>query len=542
MNKKGGVFLKIPIRYFVLSIILFLVFNFTLLVTAFDTSEITIEPSILSMSGLNGDTFVSSVEFFNTNLTEDAAFNIIYDAPGLSIAPSSIQIDANDSIIIGIFYAFQENVASGNITFEWEGTDIKANVSIDEEVDEPLPPGDGSLDYFPKPPKSGYNIAFYFTGSNPVQDASGFLYCNGYVHSVDMHGGFGVALLHKDAYGPATLFLFGNFAGSKQVTETFDIERSVGKILSVNVPSTSTIGSELTATITYGGEAYGGQDVHIEGPDDEQETQTADNQGKVYFTVTKEGRWKIIANGEGQLATATVNVDYGVLALGLAEDIDENPISVGDMMTIVTEEGANVEVTIDGDFVADYDAPVNGLITLPIIVGGNYVLDGRLDNKRGKFTFYISPQANIQLVNILNMMPVTKIIKDEKYRIEVTDTNGNALIGVESIWIMTPYGTKELLPLMDGVGTWSPFLTGSYMFSLDATSATAQTAKVFIVGTLGGLPGAGAMLMIIIFTIIIFLSLVVIYSKKKGIPLDLMFKSITSMKIFKKKPKIELPF
>ena len=530
--------MKVLLRMFLIGILFFVSF---LCVQTVLAEDVSVDPERIFISGDLGETITDSITITNHNLSEDYTVVIIEEVLGLTIIPESITVDANESVVLGVFYTFQQSIVSGNITFDFNGLDLLVNLTIDELGQEGDGDGEASdigIGFLPNPPQSGGTIAIYFTGKNNSLSASGFLYCNGFVYNVDMEKGFGVVDVDQNAFGQATLYLFGKDLQESYVTTVFSIEKGTGKSLMVNVPETATIDDEITAVVTYGGTVYTGHDVTVESPDETVETFITDNNGKIYFDVWDEGRWKIIATGEGQIATGIINVEYGHLALSLVEDIDTEPLEVGDVVTIVTEEGAYIEVFIDGEQIADYTAPSDGFISLSLLQGGNYALKGQMESKRGDFSFYVPPQAQIKLFDFETRLPVEKVEKQKKYIVEITDSKGNLLNEMEEAEINNPIGTKEILPLEDGKGTWFPLISGSFMLSVDETSKTAGTSKHVIVYE-PGLPAAEATVVVLLGVILVFMALLFVYSKKKKLPFDLILKSIIHP--FKKKKKIELP-
>lgn len=393
------------------------------------------------------------------------------------------------------------------------------------------------IEIFPSPPKSGSSVAIYFTNESAGLSADGFLHVNSFIYRVEMEDGFGIVELDREAYGHATLYLFGSAITEEDSTKEFDIEKGIGKDLRVSITGTATINSDVTATVTYGGSSYGSQEVSVTSPSDEMDTYITDNQGGIEFKVDEIGKWRIMLMAEGQIATGSVTAEYGLLPLGI---IEEDPPQVGDSITIVTEPEAHIEVFIDAEIDGDYIASGDGFISLSIIKGGRYSLEGRLGNLRGKYSFQVPEKAVINILDPATRTLVEQVENKKRYIIEVTNPAGRLIEDAESLWIANPMGTKELLPLTDGVGTWNTYQIGSYMLSVDDTSSYASNSRYVLirppVGEFGWVTG----ILVAVFSLFILLGLLIVYSKKRGIPLKLVLNSISGL-IFRKSKRQELP-
>jgi len=509
------------------------------LVQCVSANDVTFEPDRIPISGEKGTTIVKELTVTNNNQTNSTDVRILTDAEGLTIFPDNVTLDANESVDIGIIYTLQTNVTYGNITFEWVGVDIVATVTVDEEENggEEPPPVQAPVEIFPSPAKSGSSIAIFFTDESAGLSANGFLHVNGFIYRVEMEGGFGIVELDKDAYGPATLYLFGSAIMESDSTKNFDIAKGIGKDLRVSIAETATVNDDVAATVTYGGSPYGNQDVSVTSPSDVMETHITDNQGRIEFKVDEIGKWRVMLTAEGQIATGSVNVDYGILPLGI---IEEDPPQVGDTITIVTEPEAHVEVFIDAEIDSDYVASGDGFIPLSIVRGGRYSLEGRLGNLRGKYSFQVPAKANINILDPVTRMPVDQVENEKRYIIEVTNSAGHPIEDADSLWIANPMGTKELLPLTSGVGTWNPYQTGSYILSVDDTSSCAGNSRYVLIRPPAGEFGWTTGVLVAFLSLFTILGLLVVYSKKRGIPLKLVLNSISGS-IFHRRKRPELP-
>ena len=523
-----------------LNILLVAIFAISIcLIQCVSANDVTFEPERIPISGEEGTTIVEKLTITNNNQTDSVNVSISTDSEGLTFFPPDFVIlEANESEDIAIIYTFQTNVSYGNITFEWAGVDIVANVTIDEENGGEEPPlVQAPVEIFPSPPKSGSSIAIYFTNESAGLSADGFLHVNGFIYRVEMEDGFGIVELDKEAFGHATLYLFGSAITEEDSTKEFDIEKGIGKDLRVSITGTATINSDVTATVTYGGNPYGSQEVSVTSPSDEMDVYITDNQGRIEFKVEEIGKWRVMLTAEGQIATGSVNVDYGVLPLGI---IEEDPPQVGDSITIVTEPEAHIEVFINAEIEGDYIASGDGFISLSIVKGGRYSLEGRLGNLRGKYSFQVPEKANINILDPITRMPVEQVENKKRYIVEVTNPAGHPIEDAESLWIANPRGTKELLPLTDGVGTWNTYQTGSYMLSVDDTSSYASNSRYVLIRPPAGEFGWGTGILVAFISLFMILGLLVIYSKKRGIPLKLVLNSISSS-ISRKSKRPELP-
>lgn len=510
------------------------------LVQCISANDVTFEPESIFISGEKGTTIVESLNITNTNLTDSVDVNISTDAEGLTFFPDFVTLEPGDSVDIGIIYTLQTDVTYGNITFEWVGVDIVATVTIDEEENggEEPPPVQAPVEIFPSPAKSGSSIAIFFTDESAGLGADGFLHVNGFIYRVEMEGGFGIVELDRDAYGQATLYLFGSAIMESDSTKTFDIEKGTGKDLNVDITETATINDDVAATVSYGGDPYGSQEVSVTSPSAEVETYITDNQGRIEFNVDEIGRWRVMLTAEGQIATGHVTVDYGILPLGIVE---EEPPQVGDIITIVTDPEAHIEVFIDGEINGDFVASGDGFIPLSIVRGGRYSLEGRLGNLRGKYSFQVPAKANINILDPITRTPVERVENKKRYIVEVTNSAGQLIEDAESVWIANPLGTKELIPLIGGIGTWNPYQTGSYMLSVDDTASCAGNSRYVLIRPPAGEFEWTTGVLVAVLSLFMIFCLLIIYSKKRGIPLKLVLNSISGTFFNKKRKRPELP-
>ena len=509
------------------------------LVQCVSANEVIFEPERIPISGEKGTTIVEKLTITNNNQTNSVNVSILTDSEELTILPSFVTLEVNESVDISIIYTLQTDVAYGNITFEWADVDIVATVTIDEGGNGAgeLPPVQAPVEIFPSPPKSGSSIAIYFTNESAGLSADGFLHVNSFIYRVEMEDGFGIVALDREAYGHATLYLFGSAITEEDSTKEFDIEKGIGKDLRVSITETATINSDVTATVTYGGSPYGSQEASVTSPSDEMDAYITDNQGRIEFKVDEIGKWRIMLMAEGQIATGSVTAEYGLLPLGI---IEEDPPQVGDSITIVTEPEAHIEVFINAEIDGDYIASGDGFIPLSIVKGGRYSLEGRLGNLRGKYSFQVPEKANINILDPATRMPVEPVENKKRYIIEVTNPAGRLIEDAESLWIANPRGTKELLPLTDGVGTWNTYQTGSYMLSVDDTSSYASNSRYVLIRPPVGEFGWATGILVVVLSLLVLLGLLVVYSKKRGIPLKLVLNSISGS-IFHKSKRQELP-
>ena len=519
---------------------LFILFILSIcLVQCVSATDITFEPKHIFISGEKGTIITDTLNVTNNNQNDSIEVTFLTDATGLSFFPTVITIGANKSVDVNVFYMLQTNVTYGNITFTLFGDGITGIVTIDEEGDGEEPPTvQAPVEIFPSPATSGSSLAIYFTGDSTGLSADGFLSVRTFIYRVEMRNGFGIVDLEKDAYGPATLYLFGSTIQEGDSKKEFEIGKGTGKDLNVYITGTATINDDVAATVSYGGDPYGNLEVKVTSPSDEIETYITDNQGRAEFEVNEIGKWRVMVSAEGQMATGSVDVDYGVLPLGIVEE--ELP-QVGDTITIVTDAEAYVEVVIDAVLDGDYIASADGFILLPILKGGRYTLDGKLGDLRGKHSFQVPSRANINILNPTTRMPVDKIESQKRYLVEVTNSAGHLIEDAESLWIANPMGTKELLPLSGGVGTWSPYRTGSYMLSVDDTAVCAGNSKYVLIKQTSGGFGWATGILIFFMIVLAFLCVLLVYSKKRKIPFKLLLGSTFGSLFSKKNKRVDLP-
>ena len=502
-------------------------------------SEVSLPPSI-EFSGKKDDVIIRVVTLHNSNETNAIVVNLSV-AEGITTAPpDSVTIGNLTSATLGISYTLPYNVSTGLISFSWNVEDEELNISVVAEEDlgnggNGEEPPEIPVSFFPAQPVSGSSIAIFFAEQYGGITANGFLYCNGYMYMVNVEDGFAIVHLDKDAYGPATLYLFGGAISSEDSIKTFTIEKGATALLSVSVPaSTATIDNDVTATVTYGGEPLTNQEVQVQAPDDAQETCITNNVGTIEFTVDAIGKWKLTVVAMEQMATASVTVSYGVLALSILEDDPQ----VGDTITILTEADAEIEVKIDGIFENDYIASSNGTVKYTLSKGGRYTLEGYLERKKAVYSFQVPGKAVISVLDLTTRMPVGKIEPGQRYIVEVTDSSGNTIDELDALWISNPMGTREYLPLTEGSGTWMPVVAGSYVLTVESVATSSGNSRYVLIKQSAGPTNVvlGAVLFVVIFLVIILLLLV--YSKRRGVPLRITLKSLNP---FSRTKKVELP-
>jgi len=506
---------------------LFIAFCF--LVQSACAFDVTVNPSSIPISGQKGKLVMDSVQLTNHENTS-VTVNVLTNAPGLSAIPQSVFIGPNSSSNLGIVYTLQSAVSSGNITFSWQGTSLNVSVVINDTTP---PPSSAPVEIFPSAPQSGSSIAVYFTGTKEGLSASGFLYCNGYLYRVDMINGFGIVDLDRGAYGEAQLYLFGNAIEEDDTIKTFTIARGTGKSLSIDVQDTATVSGSVKAKVMMGTEPLEAQQIMITAPSENTETLTTNANGEVNILVDEVGKWKVATSTDSQTAIDYIDVQYGKLDIAFSEgDIPE----IGRSITIKTRPDAKVSLFINGEFIEEYIASSEGFLTVQITNGGRYTLEGKSNNLRGSYSFNVPGQAVIEIIDQTTGMPVQAIEKEKSYLVRINDYSGNYVTEVDSVWIASPLGTKELLPLSGGSGTWTPITTGSYLLSVDGTESIAGATKYIAVTPSTGIDIAMLSAITLISILAIFV-VTYIYSKKRGITLKQLF----SFSILKRKGKVEIP-
>lgn len=493
--------------------------------------DVSITPSLIPFDGAGGDTVVEMVTLKN-NENSSVDISIQYDAVGLTIVPDDVLLGPNASETVGIVYIIQSNATSGNITFEWIGSILVVSVDIDEAEDEPSQV-EAPVEIFPSSPRSGSSIAIFFTGEHEGCSASGFLHCNGFIYQVDMVNGFGIVSLDGGAYGIATLYLFGGAVSEEDSRKTFAIERGESKFLQFSASKTATVDSGVEATLTFGGELLGNQEVTVTSPSDISDTYITDNKGRIEFTVDEIGRWRLMTTSGGQMATASTEVDYAVLPLGI---IEEDP-QVGDAITIVTESEAFITVMRDTILMGEFIASSDGFIPFTLSEGGRYTLDGKLDKMRGTFSFQIPGKAEIVILDTLTRMPVETVEPNKQFIIEARDPSGKILTGADAVWISNPFGTREYLTLKDGEGLWTPFVRGAYTLSVDETASCAAGSRYVLIMPPAGQFGWLVGLIIFLLMVIAVMLVLAVYSKRRGMPLRVMLNSVMGRE---KKPELPI--
>lgn len=507
--------------------VILLLYTSLFCVVGLASPNVLISPDHFDFSGNKGD-IITKISSLTNQETTAVHFNITCNMSDVTIVPDEITLNPSSSINFAMAYTLPVNVSSGSITFAWNGSDLRVILTYIEAQHEYQ---QAPVEIFPALPISGSDIVIFFTDATPGLTAKGFLSVNGYIYSVDIDG-YSIISLDKNAYGTATLYLFGNSIVSTDSRKIFTIQKQVSKIVSITVSRETTIGSDVIATVTYGGDALTNQEVILTDPDDNEKTLTSDNMGKLDFSVDKIGKWKLRTTAEGQLATANFNVKYGTLLIGLVEE----DYRFGDTVTVVTDPDATIDVYIDNNYETELTASSDGFASLILSRGGSYRLTGSFENLRGEYSFSIPKQAQIEVIDPLTQLPAGTIEVNKRYTVEVVGSDGHTLKDAESVWISNPTGTKELLPLFDGTGTWNPLSLGPYTLTFDDTATSAGNTKYILIkqGNNEFTPYIIA-IVIVLFFIILFIMLF-FYARSKALPLTYFLTSL-----FKRKRKIELP-
>lgn len=490
--------------------------------------DVAVQPVRIHFSGTKGDIVTKTATVINGGTTP-VLMRARGNASGLLVAPETFVLNASSSLNIVIFYTLPKNISSGNFTLTL--TDLNITVTVNYTIAPAAPEPQAPVEVFPNPPKSGSNIAIFFTGTNRGLSAQGFLSVNGYIYPVEIEG-YGIVSLDKNAYGTATLYLFGSSIEQEDSRKTFDIVKGIELLVTVDMPRESSIDSDVPVIVKYGPDTVGNVEVRIIDPDENEQTFTTNNQGKVEFTANEIGKWKATVTAEGQTATATIQIKYGYLPLGLVEETQQ----IGDTVTIVTDENAEIDVYIDGNFEFSHTAPTNGLMPLSLTKGGTYVLKGELGNKRGEYTFSVPGEAQISIIDPLTFGQVDRIEKNKRYTIKVTDSSGNSLYDAETLWIQNPTGTKELLSLTEGMGTWYPLMDGPYTLMVDDTTTVTGASKYIIIKPVPAEYGWLTAVLTVCILMAAIMVILYVVARKRGIPMRYVIP-----RFFKKKRKIELP-
>lgn len=489
---------------------------------------VSFQPNHFTFSGLKGQIVNRTIVLTNQG-NQTAIIKMKYNATGLLVIPQTITLNVSSSQNVLILYTLPTNISLGNISLSLSELNLSVTVNYTVNLQ---PIIQAPVEVFPNPPISGSDIAVFFTGTSKGLIARGFLYVNGFIYSVDING-FGIISLDKNAYGPATLYLFGNSILSNQSMKTFTIQQGSALLVTINMPQESMIDADVPVIVKYGQDPLGNAEVKITDPDGNQETYTTDNQGKIEFTATAIGKWKATVTSGNQMASASTEIKYGTLPLGLAED---TPPQLGSTTTIVTIANTKVDVYIDDMFESSHTAPSDGLIPLPITKGGTYILKGELENKRSQFTFNIPGRAEIIIMDASTQMQVTNLQRNTRYDIRVTDASGNPLSEAESLWISNPSGTQEMLSLSEGMGTWYPMTDGLYTLSVDDTSTVGGNSRTITIKPISQDFGLLTGVIVFIVMIVMLFIILVLIAAKRHVPVNQVI-----MSIFKKKRRVELP-
>ncbi len=487
--------------------------------------NVTVSPNHFDFSGSKGN-IVTKTSLLTNLETTTVHIWVKTNVSGLTITPSNVTLASSSSASIALAYVLPTNVTSGTMTLSWNGTNITVTVVLVEDLTFHAP-----VEVFPSPPVSGADMVLFFTGTSRGLEAGGFLSVNGFIYSVEMKG-YAVVHLDEKAYGAALLYLFGNSIGQNDSRKTFTILRGSAKEVNLTAPAEATIDVSVAATLTYGSDPMGNQDVVVVSPDGNQDLMMTDNRGKVEFTPDSIGRWKLKATAEGQTATASIDVKYGELMLGIAEETYQ----LGDTITIVTEPQASIDVFIDDAHETQMVADSEGLAPLLLARGGNYRLVGSLESLRGEKAFTIPRQAEIYILDSGTHTVANRIEPGKRYIVQVADSSNNPLVDASSVWISNPSGTKELLELTDGEGSWMPPSAGSYSLVTDDTETSAGNSRFVVVRAQEAQLGAMTIAIgLLVFFILVFVILFLM-ARQKGIPLSVFMKSMV-----KRKEKVELP-
>ena len=485
--------------------------------------NVTVNPNEFDFYGNKGDV-VTETALVTNGESNAIHMRVTTNETNLTFVPANITLSPNASANLAITYILPKNISQGQIFVTFNDSNITVWVRYIEFIQQQAP-----VDIFPSPAISDNDLAIFFTGTNKGLKAKGFLSVNGFIYSVDMDG-FCIVHLDKAAYGPATLYLFGNSILQNDSMKTFTIQQGVTKEVSLSVPKTGTVDTYVSATVLFGNDPLGNQEVVIEDPNGSQNIQTTDNRGKIEFTPTEIGRWKLKTTAEGQTAIGSIDVKYGVLLVGIAEE----SYKLGDTITLVSEPTAKLSIYIDNDYETSLTADSDGKASLLLSKGGDYRIEGELGNTRGDKSFTIPRQAEIILLDA-SERAAAKIEPTKRYTIQVADADGNPIGDVASVWISTPSGTRELLPLTSGQGSWTPMTVGPYTISVDDSTSAAGNSRFVNVknaeSQLGLLTiGVG----FIIFLVIIF-GILAIIARSKGVPFAPYVKSLVMRK---KRPEL----
>lgn len=490
-----------------------------------EANGIEVEPSSFSFSGTEGETIHEIIDVVNHG-NETSILEIQYDEIGLEVVPETLEIEVNESKNFVVFYTLQCDVAMGIITIVHNESTITVSVNYTEVSSVQAP-----IEIFPQPPKSGSEIAVYFTGASSGMKATGFLHVNGYIYPVSIDG-YGIVTLHQNAYGTATLYLFGDAILENQSKKVFEIQQGRMSTLTVTMPKETKVGNNVEVVVKSGVFVQGNVEVRIMDSDGNEVTYTTNNKGIVEFVADTIGKWRASVLFEGQMATASMEVKYGMLLIGIAEE----EFTLGQTVNIVAEEGAEISVYVDGMNVLTQSVPTSGLVPLSLSTGGSYRITGKLENKRGEYTFLVPGRAEIHVIDQMTGLPVQTVEKNKRYVVEITDASMNLVAEAEAVWVTTPYGAREYLPLVDGKGTWFPLMDGQYMLSVGETSSLSGGSKSILIQ-----PGEGEFLWLVPVVVVlvvlgIIVCFIVVLARKRGIPVLYMLSSL-----FRRRKRVELP-
>ena len=390
------------------------------------------------------------------------------------------------------------------------------------------------IEIYPPVPRAGDSLAVILKKGHEGKDADGLLYCNGNLYAFSISNGMGVVALDKHDYGTATLRIFSKDFSPTEITKTITIKQPSTNNVRFLTSSTAVINKETSAVLRFNQEPLPDFEVKLKSPDGKESYAITDGNGKIYVTLDSVGIWSFDANVYGNTITAMTSVIYEPILLSVI-----GTPSVGVETTITTEPYASVEIFLEGEMIDQYIASPQGTVEFIPEVGGFYEILSRTGSKKGTYVIEVADTANIKILDALTTLPATNFEKGRVYQIIVSNNAGIVLDTVEILYITTPFATTEILSLIGGKTTWMPHLTGSYLFTIEATEMCAEASQ-YVVVKKPMVEGGDIVVPVITATVLIIIIIamfIIYYCHHNKIPIKNIFKNI---KLGKK--KISLPF
>lgn len=454
----------------------------------------TVDPTEINVSGESGERIQKEATLVNLlNTSINITVNVSSSLTDLVSIPSSIEIPANGSIDIEISL-WCNKTTGGFIRFIGDEEEETILISLNSATEE-----ESGITIYPENVVAGKTFAF--TVPSEFGDCSGFVFCEGSLnlYSFIVKHTVGSVALSPEDYGKGKIWIF---IDSESKTKEFTIAPSY-ETVSFNLPEGVKAGDKKNIQLLIGDTPYRNKHITVTTPDDFKKEYDTNQNGEITVNFDIGGEWEVMT----AVGDSTINDRLTVEAVQLEISLSEKKPVVDREFVITTDPNADVIVSC-GSITWSHEADNDGIVLFTPLVSGTYEITASKGRKAGKKTFQTGEEVVVFVQNEKGDL-VNKLLAGKQYTITVEDSEG-PVIDIESIEVLMPNGEYDYIPINNGIGKWTPGISGSYTLSPFTTDYYSSSMFVSVVKTNGQ---SINMVAVAVIVIVIFILLIIAHRK-----------------------------